>query len=51
LKSKNIEFFLYFSDISDIREKVRHIPDIEAFYGKNDASRNIENLSEKNVAI
>ena len=47
MKSKNIEFFLYFSDISDIREKIRDIPNIEAFYGKNDVSRNIENLSEK----
>jgi hypothetical protein len=34
LKSKNIEFFLYFSDISDICEKIRHIPNIEVFYGK-----------------
>jgi len=41
LKSKNIEFFLHFSDISDIREKILHIPNIEVFYGKNDVSRNI----------
>ncbi len=39
LKSKNIEFFLHFSDISDIREKIRHIPNIEVFYGKNVISR------------
>jgi len=29
-----VEIFLYFADISDMREKSLHIPDIEVFCGK-----------------
>ena len=34
LKSKNVEVFLLFTNISDIREKNLHSPDIKVFYGK-----------------
>jgi hypothetical protein len=29
-----VEIFLYFADISDMREKRLHIPDIKVFCGK-----------------
>lgn len=32
---KNLEFLPHFPDISDIREKIRDIPNIEIFYEKN----------------
>jgi hypothetical protein len=34
LKTKNIEIFPHFADISDMQEKSLHIPDIEALCGK-----------------
>jgi len=40
LNSKNLEFILHFPDISDIREKIRDIPNIEIFYGKIAFSKN-----------
>ena len=34
LKSQNVEIFLHFTDISDMREESLHIIDIEANCGK-----------------
>ncbi len=34
LKSQNVENFLHFADIFDMREKILHIPDIKVFCGK-----------------
>ena len=38
LKLLNVEIFLYFTDISDMREKSLHITDIKVFCGITDST-------------
>jgi hypothetical protein len=45
-----VEIFLHFADISDMREKSLHIPDMKAFCGKTGSTSKLKRWS-KNPAL